>query len=300
MASKSSSISTIHVDEVSLKEYAGISREFDWNNVFCSEEYIEALQSFKEIKTFVIFDEETPIGAFPVNRVKKSFFTFFLQPPFTLYFNLLMRNIPSDEKKKFTAFDKTVNAYVDYLKKHSIYFNLSQFYDMTDARWFVWASLNVHPKYTYILESDIKSLENVDRMIKNHADKVLSQIADSTDFEKAYRMVEDAYKGYPPIKKGDYINFMNKLNSFGLIKLYMTNDAMAMILKDKRRKTAYAFNIAGRDTGLLMYNLMRSDELNGYTFDFHGANTKNIAKYKSLFNPAVRNYFTISSKYVPF
>ena len=90
---------------------------------------------------------------------------------------------------------------------------------------------------------------------------------------------------------------MKKPEKKSWIKSFSNKTASVTFLIDKAGKTVYAYNISGRDTGLLIYSVMKQNLLGDYPVDFLGANTRRISQYKSLFNPEIKSYFNIAGFY---
>ena len=279
---------------IDLEEYGRLFAGFDYGSVFVSKDYLSCLNEIKNIEVFAIYERDKPIAIFPLNVIKRGFVRIFLNPPFTPYFNLLFENLSDKEHKRFKYLEIIVKNYMNFLKRRFIYFSVSQSPDIKDVRHFIWNGASVSIKYTYILENTKESLDSVDRMVKN---KKIMEITEEYDFERKYRMLKEAYKNKPPISLKNYLIFMNSLKERRMIKSFSNKTASVTFLIDKAGKTVYAYNISGRDTGLLIYSVMKQNLLGDYPVDFLGANTRRISQYKSLFNPEIKSYFNIAGFY---
>ncbi|HAV92918.1 TPA: hypothetical protein DCW38_07055 [candidate division WOR-3 bacterium] len=282
------------IERISCAEYAKLIGKFKFRNVFVSPDYISSLEKIKNIEIYSIVGKNGPIALFPANVIKRGFFKIFLNPPFTPYFNILFNNPPEGEREKFRFYESAVGDYIRFLKSRFSYFSASQSPEFDDSRHYAWSGAKVSLKYTYILEYGDKTLDSVDRMIRN---KELKKYTENCDFEANYNMLKNAYNNNPPASKKEYKVFMESLKKNDMLKCFSNDSASVVFLLDKENKTAYTYNICGKDTALLIYSVLKSGALGEYAIDFHGANTKRISMYKSMFNPKIKSYFNISGFY---
>ncbi|MDD3802875.1 MAG: hypothetical protein PHW02_00620 [bacterium] len=283
-----------NVKRIDIDEYASYEKIFTLRNIFTSKEYISSMMKIKNIELYAIHSKKGVAGIFPVNVVKRGFIRVFLPPPFTLYFNLMLEELPEKERERMKFLDLTVGSYINFLKRNFLFYSAPQSPGLTDSRHFEWSGSAVQPRYTYFIDDSKEIIDSADRMLKN---RLVEDMREENDFEKIYELINKSYKGHPPVKKKDYIVLMDGLKKSGMIKCIFSKSAAVVFLLDKDENTAYTYNICGRDTGPLILTAVKDNLLNGFSVDFHGANTKRISLYKSMFNPQIRRYFNISGYY---
>ncbi|MGE3062362.1 MAG: hypothetical protein AB7T10_01855 [bacterium] len=279
------------IRRIDLAEYSELTKEYTLKSVFTERDYMSAVMKIKNIELFSLSNKEKIVGVFPVNVIKRGFVRIFLPPPFTPYFNLLLSSVPDKEREKMRFLEETIGNYVSFLKAKFMYFSVPQSPDFDDSRHFSWSGASVSLRYTYIYSNNQMSADSVDRMLKN---RNIGEISEEYDFENSYNMLKVSYKNKPPVKLKEYLLLMESLKEKNLIKCFSSKDANVTFLLDRESSTAYTYNISGRETAPLIFSAATRGLLDGFSIDFHGANTKRISLYKSMFNPKIKSYFSIS------
>lgn len=280
------------IERIGLETYSRHYARMQGKNVYVSPEYLEILEGIRDIELYMISDNGRTIGLFPLVSRKKLFIRFSTQPPLTPFFNMLYQDIGLAGQKQLDYMTRIAAAYCNVLKTNYHIFNVPQYFNIEDIRPFIWAGAKVKPLYTYIMKAGIP--ENTDRRVKNISEGIVD---DKPDFRNIFSMLKAAYgNARMPVKEHEFMHICSKLHSEGMLCVHRHDDAVCGILKDEFNKTIYEYFIAGRDTAGLAAGIAQSSLYAGMQFDLQGANTKSIARYKSLLNPEIRQYFTVYRK----
>ncbi|MEO0288307.1 MAG: hypothetical protein ABIN00_01525 [candidate division WOR-3 bacterium] len=277
------------IDRIDFDFYEKSSENFFGFNVFVSRKYLETFGGIKNIKIYSVSSENGIEAFFPVNERRFFFSKVFLTPQFTQFFNIILKNDPEHEKKKFFRFREIVSTYSIFLNKNFVYFSLPLHYDFYDVRIFQWNGINVIPCYSYIVEE-----------FKENDASSFDELKLVTDSQKLYQDYLASYKGKTPIDKKDFTYVIDSLKEKELLKIFANSKASVAVLFDDRNKVAYLYVITGKDTIKLLNQIYKGGYFKGYKIDLVGANTERIAKYKSKIDPSLKLYFKLEKKYVNF
>jgi len=285
----------VKIKEIDLTEFTALYPLMNGGSVYVSGKYLSALSSIKKIKVYKIEKDRAVKAIFPVNAGRKLFINSNLQPPFTQYFNILTEDAVKEEREKLNFNESILGAYCKYLKEKYPLFSIPLHPYFEDMRNFMWSGVNVKPLYTYTVKINKDEMEKVSSKIKRKAgESALKTKKTDINFKKMFEKIKKAYRGKQPINEKEYETFMQELDKQGLLDVYESESGMLVILKDVENETIYEFNVFGRESGPMIYSAINFPEYSGWTFDFQGANTKGIAKYKSWFSPSLLKYFRIS------
>ena len=281
----------MQIQKIDLSEYREHYVNMKGKNIYVSPEYLKCLKEIREVGLYKIESEKEVAGIFPVLERKKIFVKYSPQPPFTQFFNLLINNRMRNERKEMDYLDRVISSYMAFLKKSFLLYLIPQHYYLTDLRPFIWDKAKVRILFTYLFRIEDNELKQIDRRIRNKESLNTKRI---TDYRSVFSGIYNAYKGKPPLKQLEFNKFISALNENQLIECFKNDNAQVCFLKDINNNIVYEFLIAGRDSGRLILDVFEQGFYKGMTFDFQGANTKRIAKYKALFNPELKQYFAIS------
>jgi len=283
-------MSKYQILQIDFNEYSASIGGMERRNIFVDPLYLEGMMKAKRIEFYKVTDGSGDTAVFPLNIIRKGFVEISLPPPFTPYFNILTKPAGNKERGRMRFYEACEGAYAEWLRRRFAYFSIPQSPEQNDSRHFSWSGCRVKPRYTYLLENAESSLESADRMVRN---KPEAEYSEEYDFEMHHRMIAEAYKSKPPMRLSEYVKVMEIFKQNGILKCFSSNDGHVTFLMDNERKTAYAYNICGRNTAGLIFTALKREIPQGYMLDFHGANTKRISNYKSMFNPVVKGYFCI-------
>ncbi len=210
----------------------------------------------------------------------------------------------------------TLNSLLDFLSSEFSLLHIQFPPSFTDVRTFLWRGFATRINYTYLTaiqqHEDLLSVYDppVRRQIKKggeqdhtlHTDNSREFIVHAWELEQ--KSFERQQLDLKYASREDFVSFIELLAEQGSAQTYtitVEDRAIAsqVILLDNAKKTAYYW-LAGADkaylsTGLnqlLLHKILTNLQDRGYqTFDFVGAGTETIARYKSTFNfPLVPMY----------
>ncbi|MDY6788207.1 MAG: hypothetical protein SVK54_08815 [candidate division WOR-3 bacterium] len=259
-------------------------------NIYISRHYLDALSSIRDIEQYGIEYKENIVAVFPVLRRRKLFIRYFTEPPFTQYFNIAMKERGGTLQRRMDYQCRLLNTYSDYLRKNFLIFSIPQHPYLQDIRGFKWHGVKLEIFYTYHFDITQDNLQQIDRRIRNKASEDYSM---ETDPGRVYPLIESAYGGDPPIKSDEFREFCSELLQKDLLRIYTTGKTVIGLLIDRQCRFVYQFFVGGRNSGILLRDLLREEMYADYTLDLQGANTQSIARYKALFNPQLKQYFKI-------
>jgi len=285
----------VKTKEIDLAEFTSLYPLMKGGSVYVSGKYLQSLSSIKKIKLYKIEKGSAIKAIFPVNAGRKLFINSNLQPPFTQYFNILTADAANEEREKLNFNESILGAYCKFLKEKYPLFSIPLHPYFEDMRNFIWSGVKVKPLYTYTVKINKDEMDKVNPKIKRKAGEMELKIKNADlNFKKMFEDIKKAYNGKQPVNENEYEIFMKELEQSDLLDVYESENGMLVLLKDFENKTIYEFNVFGRESGPMIYSAINFPKYNGWTFDFQGANTKSIAKYKSWFSPSLLKYFRIS------
>ena len=181
--------------------------------------------------------------------------------------------------------------------------------DIQDVRAFIWNGFDVKLKYTYVKNLNVLNFKS--DVLKNYR----LALKDFNFFEEIFQNKDwvlfknQLFKiGFSQKKIDKLKNWLFTLSDYSFIKVFS--------IKNKDMKLVgigiILLNQAQRNTGFLLSYALKNEqqsEINSilyvgihkwliengfYQFDYFGANTINIADFKSRFNPELKTYFVVS------
>ena len=259
-------------------------------NIYISRHYLDALSSIRDIEQYGIEYRGNIIAVFPVLRRRKLFIRYFTEPPFTQYFNIAMKERGGTLQRKMDYQCRLLKTYSDFLRKSFLIFSIPQHPYLKDIRGFKWHGVKLDILYTYHFDITQDNFKQIDRRIRNKESEDYSM---ETDPARVYPLIENAYGGNPPIDSYEFREFCSELLQKDLLRIYTTGNTAIGLLIDRQCRFVYQFFVGGRDSGILLRDILKEEMYADYTLDLQGANTESIARYKALFNPQLKQYFKI-------
>jgi len=246
---------------------------------------------------------------------KLGLFHFILQPVITPYHGIILkeRNTTNNKKLENQRF-KVAEKINDYLSSAYQYITYTFKPGYLDVRPFTWEGFNVRVLYTYkahIAESE-KVTESFDSDIRRRIKKAkqkdyfISKGFDKSKIKEFFQLQELTYKRQRhefPFNLSQFIAFLNSLGSriVDIYTIYSDSKPVFSQIIIKEETVAYYWLAAGKpdfySTGLnqLLFEYMINDLSNqGFEhFDFIGANTGTISKYKATYNFPLTPYYSV-------
>lgn len=286
--------------------------------IFNKSFWLEGLFKSQKNITFKIlgcFDNNSKlVGGFAFGYIKKfSLFSIIVPPCLTPYSGILIKKRPSKNISKIESYRLNIsNNIVSFLNKHFSQVSLILSPTYNDIRGYIWGDFNEKVMYTYysnlnnpndLFESfdpdvkrQIKKLENTDVTInKNDSIETFFDLQ-----EKAFLRQKHSFK----LSKKQFYRFLEELDSEKCYKVYTIYEsgvpAYSTIMVFYKQ-TAYYW-LAGGDpkffakghNKFLLWEIMLDLNKEGMTdFDFVGANTPSISKYKSNFGFNLVPYYAL-------
>lgn len=276
-------------ERITFKEYCADYGRLKGTNVYVSPDYIESMMKIRDIVFYSIYDNDELAGMFPLVNRKKLFVKYSTQPPLTPFFNLMLADTKKTGQKLLDFMTRVAGEYCRRVKSEFRIFVLPQYFNIEDSRPFSWAHVSIRPLYTYYIKAG--SSVKADRRIKKNSKTVL---VENPDFMYMFSKLKESYRGSRmPVKGDEFEILLSGLHKKGMLDVYSDDTAVCCILKDKENKVIYEFFIAGKDSGGMVLDIASMDKYKEMDFDLQGANTQSIARYKSLLNPEIRQYFAI-------
>ena len=251
------------------------------------------MNRIRNVKCFAIEENSNIKAVFPVIERMKYFIKYSPQPPFTPFFNIMTEKNKNSEQRQLDAYERVIHEYVRFLNAKYKAFLIPQHYDYNDMRPFIWNKTKYSVLYSYYFPINRDNLSGIDRRIRNRDAQEPIEIQ---DLNKLFGTINDAYRGKPPIGESEFIALFTALQELHLIDIYENDESIVCLLKDGERKIIYEFVVGGQNSGVLIRDIFEADIYQDYIFDFQGANTRSIARYKALFNPLLKQYFCIRKR----
>ena len=201
----------------------------------------------------------------------------------------------------------------NYLKKN--YFKVILDFDSSilDMRAFSWNGFQVSPRYTFTLKLNTYNPENLTQIMRaelrkaNEEGLYAIECWDLNAVETLSRSLAIRKKRTHRQSRNIYLNFLDELNSLNICsKVVVYKDDLptyfCIYLKDIPNSCIYALVAAANEAGnhycssVFGYDFIFNNNYDFDLFDFTGANTEQIAFYKSKFNCDLVNYYRIQKK----
>jgi len=303
--------------------------ECKYGTIFNSTFWLKNLLNYKNIqfKILAVFDANKEIVAGFAFGQKNKFgvFKIVVPTPYTPYNGILIKEKKSKYQSKIESFNFKILNYINkFLLSNYKYISISFSPDYNDIRPFSWNNYNTKILYTYRLKLENLSniFDNFDSDIKRRIKKA-KQLSYEIKVENNQHSIKTFYqlqnlsfekqKHQFNLSEEEFINFMQgifKKNAARIYTIY-TDDSVpvASCVVLLSNNTAYYW-LAGSNPNFLntgFNQLLFWEMLNDLSenkierFDFMGANTNSIARYKSTYNFTLTPYYsaTIVNGFIP-
>jgi hypothetical protein len=279
---------------------------------------IEKYSGFK-LFTYGIYKEDQLISIVPFFYYKKFILKMMFSPPprsAVPHLGFIVNN-EFDELKQNKKEDYLKTIFTDInneLSKKSLnYINISTVANFSDIRQFRWNGYLVEPKFTYILNLS-NPIEKIWADFKQEARKGIMKaenagfrLESDNDTVAFYQKLRDRYKEQKlnePIFCEKYIeDLINQFqNNIKLYYLYNNKNELMSCVITQEYKDRFVFWLGsirseGYANEYLIWSFIQRAKSEKYKiFDFTGANTENICRFKSKFNPQLEQYYNLCKK----
>lgn len=297
---------------VDHSEYGTIFHKSYWNNA------IFALDPQVSFQVVACFKEDRIIAGLSTGSMKKFGFIRTMVPPYASpFYGILFKERDTDMLSKLESYRyEVLDELLAFIEKEFQIIRLSLLPGFEDIRSFNLRSYTSEEKYTYLVDTsnpDLlfeKFLPALRRQIKKgeKLDYQIRELSGSGEMSIVYDLIETSYSRQRHsfrFGRQQFYDFMEQPELGKHLKVYsiwQEDKPVAAIVLLVDRSTAYYW-LAGVDpqfsnTGLnqvLMWQLLKKmPELGITSFDFMGANTPSIAKYKSGYNFMLVSYHQLS------
>lgn len=290
--------------------------ECDDGTIFNKSFWIENLFKSQSNITFKIvgcFDKDSKlIGGFAFGYIKKfSLFKIIVPPSLTPYSGILIKDRPSKYVSKAENYKLSISEeIINFLNKNFSQVTIILSPEYRDIRGFIWNKFSEKVKYTYssTLEDTNYLFESFDPDVKRQIKKLESSnytINKSDSIETFFNLQEKSFlrQQYSfKLSKKQFFEFLKELDSEKCYKVYtIYQDEIptysTVIIFHKQ--SAYYW-LAGGDpeffakghNKVLLWEIILDLNKEGIKyFDFVGANTPSVSKYKSNFGFGLVPYY---------
>jgi hypothetical protein len=285
-------------------------------NIFNTSDWLRAISlDLSGFELYGIFKKEVLIGGCCIFLQKKTIFKYAYSPLFataTPYGGIVLRA----EKTKVTTEIESLRR--SAIKSLLGYFNSKSFDRITlvnspnfmDVRPFTWAGWKPDIKYTYLLNLDNTLWDRISSRCRQTIRKALKNSIDikcSSDIDEFYKLYELTYSSQnlpTPESKNLIKEIFDKFSKKEQCKLWTAKTdtgklaAAAIFVWDSKRAYGWvgASNPNLRENGapsLLYWSIFEELSKKFGELDLCGANTPNIVKFKTSFNPELVSYYKI-------
>ncbi len=308
-----------YLDRTEFNNWDSFVDDCEYGTIFHKSFYLEEIFSLStpfKFKILVCLNNENKLiagMAFGVTR-KLFKFQFVSQPELTPFSGLLIKNRDSKYLAKIESQTfQIIDEITSFLNKNYDFLSMSFVPNFKDIRGFSWAGYDEKVKYTYLqnlqdLELDLDLFEpSLKRQIKKgqKQDYKIDYSLNENEKKNSYYLINSMTKRKKRKELYNYKFFSNLIdtlnihNSVKLYNIYLQNTPVYTVVLLIDKGTAYYWQAGGDynfyNTGLnqvLLYEILiklKTDNIK--YFDFIGANTPSISKYKSNFGLNLVPYY---------
>jgi hypothetical protein len=294
--------------------------ECETGSVFNKTYWLENIYKYKRATLRIIgcfnTNNDLVAGYAFGHKTKFNIFPIIVPPSLTPINNIVI-------KERDTRFNSKRESYhfrvfyqiIEFLEKYYKIISFTFPLNLIDVRPFLWKGYTEEIRYTYF--SDISDLDDV---FKNFDSAIVRRIKKTKDLpykidtskdinnvETFYHLQELSFRKQRHLfmlTKVQFVDFLKVLLTKEKVKIYtvyLNKNPVASIIILFDKDIAYYW-LAGSDpsyliTGvnqLLLWEVLKDIKKAGIRyFDFHGANTSTIARYKATFNFKLYPYFNL-------
>ncbi|MBO8161749.1 MAG: GNAT family N-acetyltransferase [Thermosipho sp. (in: Bacteria)] len=274
-----------------------------------------------KLVTYGIHKGDALIALFPVFIMKKGFLKFiFTSSPKAMmtYSGVILSKDFGELKqnKKEGIMEEIVNSMNQILAEISPdFFYMILTPGIDDIREFKWNKYEISPLYTYVLDLT-KTLDEIWSGLKKVTRKNIKKAENNANItiEKVesadiiYNFLKDRYAEqglHLPILSNNYLNelisaYPENIEAYVLKNIDGEVLTGKLIIKYKDRYINWIGDMKTENASLqdyIMWKFIEKAKTEGYhVFDFGGANTKRLCKFKAKFNPRPELYFGVTRK----
>jgi len=263
--------------------------------IFCKSDW---LKLYGEFKLYGYFKNDSLLGGICGFVGMDSFHSGY-DIPLTPFQGVLVAPQPDAKYTAVMSMQNDVSEkLLDFLLDEYSDVGISNHYTFPDMRPFLWEGWTPEIKYTYVVDiSDLSktwaNLEKQTRYDINKAQREGRPLQWALGyFDELYEQTFERKGMVRPVSKG----FLKELNNTFDCRIVGTSNSMAYVVWDSKR--AYYILGASDGTGSALSVWTMFDGLNGMGIkevDLIGANTKEIASFKSGFGGKLRAYYQVTN-----
>ena len=254
------------------------------------------------------------VAILPIFEKKKYGITYLVQPPELYYtmidtFNMDCSTLYKKQNNNLMILQKIAN----HLKKYYFKVMLDLDPSIKDMRAFTWGGYQVSPRYTFTLKLNIYNSANSTKTMRDDLKKAnesglyAKECWDLNAVETLSRSIALRKKRSFRHCTNGFLDFLDELKELNICsKVVVYKDDLpiyfATYLKDISNSCIYALVSAANETGNKYFSSVFGLDFyfgnnNDFDlFDFTGANTEQVAFFKSKFNCDLVNYYRIHKK----
>lgn len=310
------------IELISEKEkWDGFVEKSPYGFLFHTWDFLKIIEKHSGFKllSYGIYKENELLSIIPLFYHKKFIFKMVFSPPprsAVPYLGLLV----TDEFKTFKQSKKETCLKTIFLdisselnKLSAGYVNIATAPNISDIRQFKWNGFTTEPRFNYILDLTAP-LEKIWNGFKQEARKGITKaerggyrLDCGDNISGFYQRVQERYKEQKlsdPLLNETYLVDIKKHypNNIKLYNLYDSKDDLLTCVMTQQYKNKFVYWIGSTRSEqyaneYLIWRLIQKAKSEHYTiFDFTGANTENICRFKSKFNPQLEFYFNVYRK----
>jgi len=297
---------------VDLSEYGTVFHKSYWNKA------IFALDPLVSLQVVACFKENRIVAGLITGSLKKLGLIRTMVPPYASpYYGLLFKERDTEIQSKLESYRyEVLEELMRFIEKEYQIINLSFLPGFQDIRSFNLRDYTSLEKYTYLVETENpdllfeKFLPALRRQIRKgeKLEYQIRELATPDEMSIVYDLIEASFRRQTHSFRFDRKQFYGFMDNPALKKhlkvysIWWEEKPVAAIVLLLDRSTGYYW-LAGVDpqfsnTGLnqvLMWQLLRKMQGLGITtFDFMGANTPTISKYKSTYSFNLASYHQVT------
>lgn len=268
-----------------------------------------------------VYDNNKLIGGCPIHYKKKYHLSYLTSNISLAPYGgvLLTPHLGSQIRENEQVDNAIINSLREYLeKKRFTYISIANEHNITDIRPYIWNGWNATIRYTYMqpLMGDIwNHISRKARNIIRKAQKLEVTIDKGYDPECYWGLNVDTYQkqNRPVPMSKEYITALmdmaieKNLGEMWIAKMPNGDTAAAeFVLWDGKmaHRWSAASNSAYKESGatsLLLYELFVDMQKRGFTkMNMMAANTPQLTKFVSSFNPELQPYYIVTKSRIPF
>ena len=312
------------LDSSEYKLWDRLVEESSQGNIFSSSEWLRAISSdFSMFKLYGIFKNDLLIGGCSIFPTKHSILKCGYSPIFgaaTPYGGLVFRNEITKNVTDIESLHKSALTSLFSNFKKNIFsdgITIVNSPKIMDIRPFIWAGWKTYIRYTYQINLDNTLWDRISSRCRQTIRKALKNSINITcsdnldEFYDLFQLNYSSQKMQTPVSKNLIKEVFNTFSWKKQCKLWMAKTdtgelaAAAIFVWDSKRAYGWvgASNPRIRENGapsLLYWSIFKELSETFNELDLCGANTPNIVKFKSSFNPELVPYYQVEKSSIKY